>query len=171
MSDLKIKSISDIRLITVLGQSTDELRERVISFWKKEGVVPPVVMESRSKELVLIATNAKNEIIGVSTAAKTQAKLLNNNWFYQYRCYIKPDYRVVGFDTHLTRESLKVLEAFAKSETTEAPIGVLVVVENPNLSNNKINNAAVWRSYKMYFMGFNTKGQPIRVYYFKGARI
>ena len=88
----------------------------------------------------------------------------------QYRCFIDPNFRVIGFDYHLTQQSLDALEA-AGQKDVDNPIGVFTVIENAGLYNNKVNNAAVWRAYKMYFIGFNTKGQPIRVYYFKGALI
>lgn len=167
----EIKSIRNFTLVPVLGQYTESLKSEAIAFWKKEGVVAPNSIEERASQLVMVALNANGEIIATSTAAKVKVKLLNGNWLYQYRCYIKPKFRVVGFDVHLTTESLKLLEAQSKKEPSEAAIGVLVVVENPNLTKTDIHRAAVWRAYKMYFIGYNSKGQPIRVYYFKGARI
>ena len=165
------KSIKNFTLVPVGGQYADTLRNEAITFWKNEGVIAANVIEERANQLVMIARNEESEVIATSTAAKVKVKLLNDNWLYQYRCYVKPDFRVVGFDVHLTTESLKLLEAQSKMESTEAAIGVLVVVENPNLTKSSIHRAAVWRAYKMYFIGYNSKGQPIRVYYFKGAKI
>jgi len=127
-------------------------------------------LTERSKQLLVVARDSNGKIIATSTALKTQVKLLNNNWLYQYRCFVDPDFRTIGLDVHLTLKSLKLLEQAALHEN-EKPIGVYVVVENQNLMNNKIHNAAVWRAYKMYFVGFNSKGQQVRVYYFKGAMI
>jgi hypothetical protein len=77
---------------------------------------------------------------------------------------------VLGFDVHLTLKSLQTLENEARSDQ-DRPVGVFVVVENPKLNEDKIHRAAVWRAYQMYFIGYTSKGYPIRVYYFEGAKI
>lgn len=166
-----MESKSNIKLEVVWGAADDHIRSSAMDFWKQEGVITnPEVLSERAKQLVVVAYDKSGTIIATSTALKSQVKLLNNNWLYQYRCYVSPRARVIGFDVHLTKESLRVLEEQSLLEQ-ERMIGVFVVVENPKLNNNKINNAAVWRAYKMYFIGFTSKGQPIRVYYFKGAQI
>lgn len=162
---------SDITFKVVWEDAPEEMRAAAMEFWRSEGVITDSQrLEERSRQLIIVATDKEGAIIGTSTALKTKVKLLNDNWLYQYRCYISPRWRGVGFDVHLTKASLKVLEEKASLEKVKV-IGVFVVVENPNLMSNKINNAAVWRAYRMYFVGFNTKGQPIRVLYFKNARI
>lgn len=155
----------------VWGKVSPEIKQDAIKFWVGEKVLSAEVAEKRAEELLFVARDNDNKIIAVSTAIKMQVKLLNENLLYQYRCFISPEARVVGFDVHLTKQSLQFLEEVAKSEEGQKPIGVFAVVINPKLNTNKINNLAVWRSYKMYFIGFNSKGQPIRVYYFKGAKI
>ncbi len=166
-----MKSVKDIRLVNVLEAShPEDHRTQAIAFWKsKKAILKEAVLKQRASELVMVAYDGET-LIATSTAAKSKVKLLNNNWLYQYRCFIDPDFRVIGFDYHLTQQSLNTLEAVAQQDA-DHPIGVITIIENPRLYNNKVNDAAVWRSYKMYFIGYNTKGQPIRVYYFKGAMI
>ena len=168
---MALKSIADIKLENVWGKVSPETKQEAIKFWVDEKVLSEEAAEQRADELLFIARDTDNKIIAVSTAIKMRVKLLNDNLLYQYRCFISPKARVVGFDVHLTKLSLQFLEEVAKSEEVQKPIGVFVVVINPKLNTNKINNQAVWRAYKMYFIGFNTKGQPIRVYYFKGTKI
>jgi hypothetical protein len=167
-----MKGVGDIRLVNVLElASGKEVEQAAITYWKKHKVIlKEEVLQQRASELVMVAYDDNNKVIATSTGAKTKVKLLNNNWLYQYRCFIDPNFRVIGFDYHLTQQSLDALEA-AGQKDAENPIGVFTVIENAGLYNNKVNNAAVWRAYKMYFIGFNSKGQPIRVYYFKDAMI
>jgi len=167
-----MKGVNDIRLVNVLeGASREEVEQAAMEYWKKHKVIlKDEVLQQRATELVMVAYDDKNKVIATSTGVKTKVKLLNNNWLYQYRCFIDPNFRVIGFDYHLTQQSLNALEV-AGQKDSDKPIGVLTVIENPHLYNNKVNNAAVWRAYKMYFIGFNSKGQPIRVYYFKDAMI
>ncbi|MFZ1808684.1 MAG: hypothetical protein WAU36_15745 [Cyclobacteriaceae bacterium] len=167
-----MKSVDDIRLVNVLHtDSREKVEEEAIGFWKKHKVIlKEEVLRQRASELVMVAYDDHNSVIATSTGPKTKVKLLNNNWLYQYRCFIDPNFRVIGFDVHLTLKSLQSLEEAATSDR-DHPIGVFVVVENPSLHNDKVHSAAVWRAYQMYFIGYNTKGQPIRVFYFKGAMI
>jgi len=167
-----MKGVDDIRLVNVLQtDSREKIEEEAIGFWKKHKVIlKDEVLRQRASELVMVAYDDNNSVIATSTGPKTKVKLLNNNWLYQYRCFIDPNFRVIGFDYHLTQQSLEALEEAAQKDA-DHPIGVFTVIENQGLYNNKVNNAAVWRAYKMYFIGFNTKGQPIRVYYFNGAQI
>lgn len=167
-----MKGMNDIRLVNVLELgSREEVEQAAMEYWKKHKVIlKDEVLHQRATELVMVAYDDMNKVIATSTGVKTKVKLLNNNWLYQYRCFIDPNFRVIGFDYHLTQQSLDALEVAGRKDS-DKPIGVLTVIENPQLYNNKVNNAAVWRAYKMYFIGFNSKGQPIRVYYFKDAMI
>lgn len=167
-----MKGVNDIRLVNVLKlASREEVEQAAIAYWKRhKAILKEEVLQQRVSELVMVAYDDNDNVIATSTGPKSKVKLLNNNWLYQYRCFIDPNFRVIGFDYQLTQQSLHALEEAAQKDA-DKPIGVFTVIENPNLYNNKVNNAAVWRAYKMYFIGFNTKGQPIRVYYFKGAQI
>lgn len=166
-----MKSIQDIRLVNVLElESKKEVEQAAIAYWKKHKVIlKEEVLRQRASELVMLAFDGEN-VIATSTGVKTKVKLFNNNYLYQYRCFVDPNCRALGFDVHLTVKSLQALEETAQTDP-DRPVGVFIMVENPKLHEDKIHRAAVWRAYKMYFVGYNTKGQPIRVYYFKGAMI
>ncbi len=166
-----MRSKEDVQWVCAFQKNDSLLRSDAINYWKKHKVIlRDEVLKKRSEELLMMAYDSHGQVIATSTGLKTKVKLLNENWFYQYRCFIDPKNRSLGFDCHLTLESLRVLEE-ASAKDQDKPIGVIVIVENKNLYDNKLHNAAVWRAYKMYFIGYNSKGQPIRVYYFKGAKI
>ncbi|MEK6781266.1 MAG: hypothetical protein AABY93_06150 [Bacteroidota bacterium] len=164
-----MKSIREIQFHKVWSKNDSFIKKQAMEFWKKQNVlINEEVLEQRSRELIMVATDGNQNIIATSTAVKRKLQTLNNNWFYEYRCFIAQSNRVLGFDTHLTLESLQALEEDSTSDP-DKPIGVYVVAENENL--HKKVTEAVWRPYKMYFIGFTVKGLPIRVYYFKGAMI
>lgn len=166
-----MNSTSGIRWVSVWGTQDQSIKEQAKGFWRKHKVIKrEEVLTRRAEQLVYLAYNTMDEVIAISTALKSRVKLLNDNYLYQYRCLVDPTHRVLGLDVHLTLESLKTLEAAAK-EDPDKPIGVFVVVENEKLHGDKIHRAAVWRAYQMYFIGYNSKDQPVRVYYFDGAKI
>ena len=166
-----MSGISEIRWVNAWGSNDQFIKDQAKDFWRRLNVIKrEEVLARRAEQLVCMAYNSKEEVIAISTALKSKVKLLNDNFLYQYRCLVDPNYRVPGLDVHLTLESLKTLEETAKADE-DKPIGVFVVVESEKLHGDKIHRAAVWRAYKMYFIGYNTKDQPIRVYYFDGAKI
>jgi hypothetical protein len=167
-----MRSIKDVTLVNVLElDNASEIKSKAFEFWKKHKVIlKPEALEQRASELLMVAFDENRNVIATSTYVKSRVKLLNDNWLYQYRCFVEPDCRVLGFDVHLTLKSLQTLENEARSDQ-DRPVGVFVVVENPKLNEDKIHRAAVWRAYQMYFIGYTSKGYPIRVYYFEGAKI
>ena len=66
----------------------------------------------------------------------------------------------------LTTNTLDYLESIHKS-IDQRVIGVIAEFENKDLQ--KINYAVSKSGF--VFIGFSKKGNPIRVYYFKGAKI
>lgn len=161
---------NEIRWARVWGTQDQSIKDQAKDFWRRHKVIKrEEVLARRAEQLVYLAYKG-GDVIAISTALKSRVKLLNDNSLYQYRCMVDPNHRVLGLDIHLTLESLKVLEEAAKSDS-DKPIGVFVVVENEKLHGDKIHRAAVWRAYQMYFIGYNSKDQPVRVYYFDGAKI
>lgn len=166
-----LKSKDEILFHPVWNSMDPVWAECAKNFWAEQQVIPDShTRELRARELILLVTDSAQNVIATSTGVKTKISRLNNKYLYEYRCFIAPDYRTIGFDCHLTLQSLQILEQAARSESDGA-IGVFVVVQNNRLNTMQINNRAVWRAFKMYLLGYNEDGFPIRVYYFNGARI
>lgn len=129
------------------------------------------VIDTRLGQAVcLIRDTETQKVAGISTAEKKQVPSLNNNYLYEFRCYISENFRIAGLDVKLSRETFDFLESHAGKDS-DKPIGIFAVLENERLKQEPLWRRAVWPEIEMYFMGYTNSGNPIRVHYFKGARI
>lgn len=152
------------------GVNDPGLVGQVKEMWKNYLAFPDEVILERSKELVLVVTK-NNEVVGVSTAQLKPFKLLNNHRFFFYRFFIRPDHRVAGLDAKLTLESARYLERLSQQMEVDKPIGIISILENPEIAKTPAARRAVWRVVPFTFIGMVSPGFPVRVYYFKNAMI
>lgn len=148
-------------------EDRDDDRRQVMDLWRNYGALDEEAIHRRVREIVFVIKDPEGAPVGVSTARSVQAKYLNNHFFYEYRCFISPDFRVPGMDTALsvkTKEFLERQEAELKKHK-----GILMIIENPDLK--KAKTLAVWPASEMVFVGYTTQGHHIRVGYFNGAKI
>ena len=124
-------------------------------------------IEKRSAEIVYIIKNGEGQVAGVSTARAVQVPFLNNHFFYEFRCFIAPHFRIPGLDSLLVVKSKSFLQEQKDSEKKFK--GLLMIIENEGIKMHRTK--AIWSSSDMVFAGYNSKGHHIRVGYFKGARI
>lgn len=144
----------------------------ISKLWKNEGMInEESIVESRLEQVVYLIRDAESGVLaGVSTAEKRRVQALNNNYFYEFRCFISEAHRVAGLDVKLSRMTFDFLESISK-EDEHRPVGIFSVLENEKLKQEPVWRRAVWPEIEMYFVGFTNSGNPIRVHYFKGARI
>lgn len=147
---------------------TAELR----SLWINEGAITDEEdIQKRLREVVFVILDTDSgKVVGVSTAAKKKVNLLNGNFLYEFRCYIGEKYRIAGLDVKLSRLTFDFLQDLG-SRDPKKPVGIFTVLENDFLKEQPMWRRAVWPELQMYFMGYTKSGNPIRVHYFKGARI
>lgn len=140
----------------------------VRELWKKyRALDSDEVMEKRSMQIVYVVKGPDGQVGGVATAAPVRAAFLNNNFFYEFRCFVAPEFRAPGLDSLLTVKTKEFLERLPDGASKFK--GILTIVENEDLK--KQRTKAVWPASGMVFAGYNSKGDHIRVGYFKGARI
>mgnify|MGYP003577079974 CR=1 FL=1 len=140
----------------------------VMGMWRTYRAIDREEMiDKRAKEIVFVIKSSQGEVAGVSTARAVRAEFLNNNFFYEFRCFIAPAFRRPGLDSLLAKKTKDFLVQQKDSVTKFK--GVLMVVENESLK--KQRTKAVWPASGMVFAGYTSKGHHIRVGYFKGARI
>ena len=142
------------------------------SLWINEGAIQDEqVIEKRLQEVVYIILDSDSgKVAGVSTAVKKKVKLLNGNFLYEFRCYIGENYRIAGLDVKLSKLTFDFLQELS-SRDSQKPVGIYTVLESDFLKEQPVWRRAVWPELQMYFMGYSKTGNPIRVHYFKGARI
>jgi hypothetical protein len=124
-------------------------------------------MDERVNEVVFVVRNGEGEIGGVSTARPVQVALLNDNYFYEFRCFVAPPFRAPGLDSLLAVKTKSFLEQHRDSGPKFK--GVLMVIENEEIK--KQRTKAIWPASGMVFVGYSPLGHHIRVGYFKGVRI
>lgn len=156
----------------VFKGASEEVKREIVELWKAEEVL---INEQRIKErlnqvIFIIRDSESVSIVGVSTAEKKMVQALNNNYFYEFRCFIGEKYRIAGLDVKLSKMTFEFLESLSK-EDENRPIGIFSVLENEKLKHEPVWRRAVWPEIEMYFVGYTSSGNPIRVHYFKGARI
>jgi hypothetical protein len=148
------------------------IKAGLTSLWSREGAITDrLEIEKRLQEVIYIVKDeATGDVVGVSTASKRKVRALNNNFLYEFRCYLGQEHRIAGLDVKLSRLTFDFLAQLA-SEDPEKPIGIFAVLSNDVLKQHPVWRRAVWPELNMYFIGHNKLGDPIRVHYFKGARI
>ncbi|MBQ0799701.1 MAG: GNAT family N-acetyltransferase [Porticoccaceae bacterium] len=150
-----------------------ELIEKVISFWVSENAFQGdrAIMESRARQLIVVARDADKNIIAVNTAERMKIPLLLNNWFYFYRVFVSPAYRKKGVMmavSHRAREYLH--QRFISGEDTVAK-GFYTAAENSILQKVQTQAVMVIGGIDHPFIGVDKKGRHLRVGWFDGATI
>lgn len=143
----------------------------IISLWKRESALRDELIENRLKEVVyVVRDSATGAVAGLSTAVKKKVTKLNGNFLYEFRCYIGENFRVAGVDVKVSKLTFDFLHTLADADP-EKPVGIFTILENEELKQQPLWRRAVWPELEMFFIGYNSAGSPIRVHYFKGAKI
>lgn len=161
-------NLNRLKFLRVWKTNDDRLISKVEELWKTVAQLQMEQITQRKKELLMVVMDGE-KVVGVSTAFIAQSRLLNNNYFYRFRFFIRPDYRIAGLNNKLLFESSHYLEELAQTEENP-PIGILIFLENPMFSESSARSS-VWRIVPYVFAGYTKDGYPIRVYYFKNVRI
>jgi hypothetical protein len=144
-------------------------RNHAIALWNKYRIFPrEEMLRERVQQIVFVAKTENEEVIAVSTVRPEKVKLLNDNYLYEFRCFVSPENRAPALDTQLV---VKTKDFFENNpdQSDHACIGLFMVIENEMIK--KEWTKAVWAGANMVFAGYTTQGHHIRVCYFKGARI
>ncbi len=156
-------------LENVWKQMTPEIQEEVIQFWKTNNVpLTRTEAETRSHQIVFIARNIKHAIIGVCSVKRIFIKNMNN-YFYYFRTMVDPLCRRMGLAVRFTLETRNYFNQLFIDKKDCSCIGMYIVTESELLNLNI--RQAVWPRTGFVFIGFNQKGQQMRVFYFQDADI
>ena len=156
-------------LENVWKQITPDIKEEVIQFWEKNSVpLTKQEAETRSQQVVFIAKNIKHHIIGVCSVNRIFIKNMNN-YFYYFRTMVDPLFRRMGLAVRFTLETRNFFNSLFIDGKDRSCIGMYIVAESELLNQNI--RQAVWPRTGFVFVGFNQKGQQMRVFYFQDAEI
>ncbi|NJN41882.1 MAG: hypothetical protein HC811_06285, partial [Flammeovirgaceae bacterium] len=139
-------------------------KREIITIWKQfHESLESEKAEERLNQIVFIAKNEFNQVVGISTAFKTHIKQLRNT-LYAVRILVLPDVRGQGLAVDLLGKTRDFLQEIHQEDGEPKCIGLITLVENEDLKKRK--NEAIWPKSKMVYIGNSGKGHHIRVYYF-----
>jgi hypothetical protein len=137
----------------------------VLDLWAREEVMPVEVARQRIDQVVVAATDAAGNVVGVSTAFLQRSEQLRMNMWHMRGYTARAERRsAVGVWMGLVgRDHLQ--EQFTSGRDKRAA-GMIYEVENAQL---RAIDAAHWLPLDFLFIGVNEKGAHVRVHYFPGA--
>jgi hypothetical protein len=156
--------------LRVWQKDVSEYHAGVSELWRLHARLSEDEIQSRLKQLILIV-KFKGEIVGVSTAYLQRVKLLNNHEFAFYRNFVNPQFRIAGLDFKITKLSVEELEETYPQTEAQPVKGVITVLENDYLKKSPTMKKAIWVNVPFIFIGNTSAGHPIRVCYFKNAKV
>jgi hypothetical protein len=141
-------------------------REDVLSLWTRESAVPAAEAARRIEEVLLVAVERDEGVVGVSSSYLQRNEQLQMDLWY-YRAFVARAHRMSSLAVLLAligRDHLKT--QFVTGRDTRAA-GVVYEVENEGLK--RTFNAALWLPTEFTFIGENARGDHVRVHLFPGA--
>lgn len=149
-------------------EKNQDLLDEIVTAWKQHNALPKTENPiDRAKQVVYLARDANNNIVGISTAFINRIQQLRAHMFI-YRCYIAKPFRRQGIMTRITVMTRDYLQSIHQDINPRC-LGILAEIENEGLK--KTLPYAVYPQSKLSLIGYSKRGNPIRVYYFQGAKI
>lgn len=145
--------------------------EDVIEFWEREQALPRDQARERVREVAIVALEERGRVVAVSTVFMRRSPQLRTE-MWNYRTFVGREHRRSALGLLLLRRTRQHLEQqFVSGLDTRAP-GVMFELENPELK--QARTEAIWEhpgapGKRWTFIGENTRGEHVRVYYFPGA--
>ncbi|WP_460729753.1 hypothetical protein [Lysobacter rhizosphaerae] len=155
--------------VPVWKQVTAELSAELIDLWGRSQAIPdPEQAVRRARQAVCIARDKSGAVCGVGTAVIRVLPRLRQPLYY-YRQFFAPEFRGQKQAVPFLNESRKLLEEYNESLAEPESLGILLELENRQLM------ARYARAYEpaadSTFIGYSRRGLPLRVSYFKDARL
>lgn len=132
MSGTKTRTLSGgYTTETVLGRVGPSLRDEVVGMWVSENVLNAAEARRRTAELVVVARASDGELAAVNTAYVAPLDASADRWWF-YRTFARPAHRTAwALVPALFELAVEALRAHAHPER---PVGLVAVVENPELA-------------------------------------
>lgn len=128
-------------------------------------------IESRLNHIIFIIRDTDSgTLAGVASAEEEKVPGLNNHYLYDLDWLIAQPHQGARQDNTLARMTIDFLESI-NQQADHKSIGVFSILKDEFLKENPDWRKVRWSELEMYLMGFTKSGNPIRVHYFKDARI
>ncbi|MGZ7459550.1 hypothetical protein ACXPVS_23185 [Pseudomonas sp. Ma2-10] len=127
-----IGSFKKHSIVWVWGQITPQLRGELITFWNETGALMDLAEAwRRTFEVASVVMDCDGRLVGVSSVYCSYSPGAGGLYWF-YRTFIREDSRDVGLAPRLFAHTCEQLALTYAGETL-APVGMMIVVENPKL--------------------------------------
>ena len=121
---------ADYTIKNLYGRVRPVHAEKIIAFWRRNNALPPgAAAAERVHQVVCVAENAAQEVVGINTVYRTPVGAEQQPYF-AYRMFIQPADRVPGMMRFMTIKAYEILKEF---EMDDKPLGIVIVTENQKL--------------------------------------
>jgi uncharacterized protein YuzE len=162
-----------IKFLHVYENHNDEIDNKIIEFWRKENALPnnnPEFINQRLNDVLFIALNESDEIVGVSSGTPMYFEQIRNHFLY-FRLFVREDYRGNnrGVAIGMYYATFDLFNQLKKIKDRNI-IGILIVYESQHL--NKVINYYHSEKYRnQVFIGWTPKNEQIRITYFNDIKM
>ena len=140
--------------------------DRIVRLWVDEGVLSEEQARARVNDVVLVAIDQEEDVVGVSTAW-LQENLHLRMTLWNYRTFVARAHRQGDIAFLLLHASRDALAARYADGTDRRASGMIMEVQNEILKRTR--NQGIWTTSRFAFIGEDEVGAHHRVYYFPGA--
>lgn len=164
-----VEHLDDVSIELVANEHNEQLSNELVNFWLDEQVIESASeAKARVKDVVTIARDANNTIVGVNSFYEDYNSLLEN-YFLHHRSLVSKEHRKSNVSVRLTTIAWEYFNKRFNEGLETKYIGVITVVQNANLI--KYMTQAIWPHSNYVYIGNEPNGNPIRVWYFDNAKI
>ena len=156
------------KLSQVWKKITPELEAELVQFWTESKAIG--IAEDagkRAKQVVCIARDGQDKLVGVSTAHPRIVPRLRQPMYY-YRNFIAEGARGQQLAPQFLEQSKQALQAYNLGLSKPLCLGMIIELENKGLAAHR--NEAQWKE-GFTFIGYSPKGLTLRVWYFEGVKL
>ena len=158
--------MENFRFVKVFDNITEDVSKKIINMLVSENGFSPSDAEKRVHEILFIALDENDDIVGSCSGIPYFVKELNG-WFLYYRSYTSTKARQNGLSYNIINVTRSYLNDNRNFKGVEL-CGIYAIFESPLL--NQLKNYIIPRS-GLTLIGFTEEGYQIRVRYFDDAKI
>lgn len=134
----QIDTIYNLSLYIVWANNNPQLKAALVQFWlENKAISTEAEAEARTAQVVCVALNAQQHIVGVSTVYIAPFGQ-DNATYYFFRTFIREDARQIGLALRFVKFTLAHLAALI-TDLTPKPQGMMIVTDNLRLKLGRIN--------------------------------
>ena len=156
-----------LEIIPVWKQVTPELKAELRAMWEANNAMrDPAQAALRAEQAVCVARDEQGRLCGVGTAIIRVLPRLRQPMYY-YRQFFAQDMRGQKQTVPFFERACAVLQDYNASLEKPESLGVLLELENPQLS----ARYTIAQGLNTTFIGYSPRGFQLRVSYFQGATL